>query len=192
MTDPFDESVGYEVPNIRPDVITESHQHFDHCAHSLIKGYFKVIEEPGEYEVAGYRIRGYRTFHDKEHGALRGTNIIFDILTPEGFRIVHCGDLGHYPSSEVMEKLAGADILLVPVGGIYTISGSVAAKMVREIAPVIAVPMHYSTPVLKFKLDPVETFLDYFDNVERAGEIEVTRVEPFRTSSLRITVLDYR
>lgn len=191
LTDPFDESVGYKIPNIEPDIITESHQHFDHNAHRLIEGKYEVITEPDERKLYDFTIKGYETFHDKESGVLRGDNIIFDIMTPEGFRVVHCGDLGHYPDPELVEKLKGTGILLLPVGGVYTISAKEAAKLAKEIAPSVVVPMHFRTPVLKFELEPVKNFLDFFDNTSTTGEIEIEDLDQLKKGSSQVIVLEY-
>lgn len=192
LTDPFDESVGYKIPKLKPDIITESHQHFDHNAHKLIEGEYELITRPGEYKIHDFIINGYETFHDKESGALRGDNIIFDILSPEGFRIVHCGDLGHYPSPAIIEKLRGTGLLLLPVGGVYTISVREAVELVKEIAPSIVVPMHYKTPVLKFELETVNKFLGYFTNIKDASEIEIKYTEQLGRESPQVIVLEYK
>lgn len=158
VTDPVDEK---SIPNLKriiADVITVSHRHFDHCATERIGGE-PVIKESVEPEtLAGFTIRGYRTFHDEVKGAKRGTNVIFSIEA-DGQKIVHCGDLGHMPDDETIEAIRGCDILLIPVGGIFTVDGRAAWEIAKRVAPKTVVPMHFFTSDLGFHLEPVDNFL---------------------------------
>jgi len=192
LTDPFDKSVGYKIPNIEPDLVTESHQHFDHNAHHLLKGNFEVIKDPGEYARLGFSIRGYLTYHDTSRGAERGTNIIFDITTSEGIRVVHLGDLGAMPENDLFEKLQEIDVLLIPVGGVYTIEPAEAKALSDKLSPRVIIPMHFKTEALKFNLAPVEKFLGYFDNYyEEREELLVYRKEELSKLKVKVIKLKY-
>ncbi len=191
LIDPFDESVGYQIPDITPDVILESHQHFDHAAHDLIKGDFELVTDPSARKVAGFSIRGYRTFHDEKHGSKRGENILFEVVTGEGFRVLHCGDLGHVLSDDLLTKIKEPHIMMIPVGGVYTIEGKTAADIARLVAPNIAIPMHFKTPALRIGLATVDEFLEDFDDVERKKELVIDSPNELKGSICKVTVLDY-
>lgn len=162
--DPFDpKDVGIRFPKVDADVVTVSHQHPDHNNSAGVGGEDKIVFDfPGEYEHKGIRVFGYQTFHDATNGSERGENIVFKVLL-EGITITHCGDLGHLPNEELVEALKDTDVLMVPVGGFYTIGPKEAAKLVELIKPEIIIPMHYNDPRLNqevFKeVQPVKEFL---------------------------------
>ncbi len=115
-------------------------------------------DTPQPLSVAGFSICGYPAFHAEVQGAKRGPNTIFSIEA-DGQRFVHCGDLGHVPDDATIEALKGADVLMIPVGGIFTVDGKTAWAITKRIAPKVVVPMHYAVPNLRFKLEPVDNFL---------------------------------
>lgn len=158
LTDPVDEKSGYAFAPVFADAVTVSHGHHDHCAVERVSGEPVVKQTCTEETLAGFRIKGYFSYHDEARGRLRGTNVIFSIEA-DGQRFVHCGDLGHVPDDETMKALKGCDVLFIPVGGVYTIDGKTAWELTKRIAPKTVVPMHFLTPSLTFKLDPVDRFL---------------------------------
>ena len=158
VTDPVDAGSGFALPKIEADVITISHRHFDHCAAERIGGTPVIKESLDPETIAGFRIRGYAAFHDEMRGAKRGPNTIFSIEA-DGQRYVHCGDLGHMPDDETIDALKGADVLMIPVGGVYTVDGKTAWEITKRIAPKVVVPMHFALPNLTFRLEPVDNFL---------------------------------
>lgn len=158
VTDPFDSSIGLRVPKIDADILTISHGHKDHGNLEAIKGKPFIIDTAGEYEIKNISIEGVETFHDDKKGAERGKNIAYRI-DMDDIVIVHLGDLGHELNPHQMEKLAGADILLIPVGGNYTIDAKKAVNVVSQIEPRIIIPMHYKIPGLKFEIDGVDKFI---------------------------------
>jgi L-ascorbate metabolism protein UlaG (beta-lactamase superfamily) len=153
VTDPYrTDAIGLKFPkHIEADIVTVSHGHDDHNAVSQIEGSPYVIAGPGEYEVKGVGIVGIPSFHDNEKGAKRGKNIIYRIEI-DGLSIVHMGDLGHSLSSAEVESLGEVDILLIPVGGAFTIDSETAVTVVKEIDPSIVVPMHFNRPELDQKV----------------------------------------
>ncbi len=159
VTDPVDAGSGFDLPRINADVITVSHHHFDHDAVDRIGGNPIVKDTPQPLSVAGFSICGYPTFHDEVQGAKRGPNTIFSIEA-DGQRFVHCGDLGHVPDDATIEALKGADVLMIPVGGIFTVDGKTAWAITKRIAPKVVVPMHYAVPNLTFRLEPLDNFLN--------------------------------
>jgi L-ascorbate metabolism protein UlaG (beta-lactamase superfamily) len=163
ITDPFDpDMVGLKYSGIEGDIVTVSHNHADHNAVSKVTGTKKVLEGPGEYEVMGVSMVGYPSYHDNQKGVERGKNTIF-VIEAEGLRIAHLGDLGHTLSDELVNEMGEVDILMIPVGGFYTIGPKEAVEIVGKIDPYFILPMHYKTPEMKAeladKLQPVDVFL---------------------------------
>ena len=158
VTDPADERSIPNLPRVTADVITLSHRHHDHCAVERVGG-SPIIKESAEPEtLAGFSIRGFHAFHDEAKGAKRGANTVF-LIEADGQRFVHCGDLGHMPDEETIAAIKGCDVLLLPIGGVYTVDGKTAWAIAKRIAPKTVVPMHYATPDLGFALEPVTNFL---------------------------------
>lgn len=163
VCDPYDPAaVGLKLVKLTADIVTVSHQHPDH---NYVAGVTKagesdpfVISGPGEYGTLGVSILGIPTYHDKQSGSQRGANTIYQIEI-DGITILHCGDLGHKLTDGQLEELSDIDILLIPVGGVYTISYDDAAEVVSEIEPSMVIPMHYKVDGLKYNLDPVDKFL---------------------------------
>lgn len=137
------------------DIVTVSHDHLDHNVTAKISGDPFVIAGPGEYEIKGVTVLGIATFHDDKDGAQRGKNVVYKI-TIDDLRVCHLGDLGHKLTDAQLDALGDVDILLIPVGGKYTIDSKIAAQVVAQIEPLIVVPMHYGG---KLELEPVENFL---------------------------------
>ncbi|WGS65878.1 MBL fold metallo-hydrolase [Marinitoga aeolica] len=158
LTDPFNETVGYPLPDYQPDIITESHQHFDHNAHHLIRGNYVLINTPGKHLSKGVKITGLKTYHDKVKGHDRGENIIFKFKFSDGLTIAHCGDLGHIPDDKTIEELKDVNILMIPVGGYYTIDADEAKQIIDKLNPKIIIPMHFKTKYIKFPISSVENF----------------------------------
>lgn len=176
ITDPYDTSVGYRMPPVAADVVTVSHNHFDHNYIKAVSGSYKLVDSPGEYEVKGLKIKGVPSWHDDAGGAKRGPNVIFNI-TIDGIRVCHCGDLGHVLSGEQADKIGEVDVLMVPVGGTYTVDAKGAAGVVRQLNPSVVIPMHYKTPVIDFPIDGVEKFISEMGGGEKlpSGEIDISR-----------------
>ncbi|MEW6173283.1 MAG: MBL fold metallo-hydrolase [Bacillota bacterium] len=173
MTDPYDEGTGFRVPPVAPDVVTVSHQHHDHNAVGLVQGKPSVVTKTGTHQVKGINIRGVATFHDKEKGQRRGLNTIFNIEA-DGIRVCHMGDLGHHLGPDKLLEIGPVDVLLIPVGGTYTIDANEAAALVKEMKPRVAIPMHYKIPGLNVSVAPADNFLKHFGAVERKSFLEVT------------------
>ncbi|MBD3279589.1 MAG: hypothetical protein GF390_02655 [Candidatus Pacebacteria bacterium] len=149
VMDPYDDYVGLSLPNISADIVTISHDHQDHNQASVIRGTARrdqpfVIKQPGEYEVGGISVFGVGAFHDENQGVERGKNIIFTVLI-DGVRVCHLGDLGHEIKEDLIAEIGMIDVLLLPVGGVYTIDPKQAVKVARSLEPAIVIPMHYQT-----------------------------------------------
>jgi len=158
VTDPFDKKIGIKPYFGAADIVTVSHDHYDHNNIESLKGGPFVVKNPGEYEVKNIFITGFSTFHDKKQGSERGLNTVYTI-DAEDIRLCHLGDLGEKLSDKIIEHLGQVDILMIPVGGIYTIDAKEADELIDRIEPAIVLPMHYKTPSLNIKLDGLDKFL---------------------------------
>jgi len=159
VIDPFDEETGLKLPNLSADILLVTHDHHDHNNVSGVKGTPFLVSGPGEYEVKEVFIQGIPSFHDDKEGKERGKNTIY-VIEAEDMRFCHLGDLGQKQlTDEQLEKIDAVDVLMIPVGGEYTIDSSEAQKIIGQIEPKIVIPMHYSLPKLKMKLDDVSKFL---------------------------------
>lgn len=159
VTDPFNPIIGLKFPKVEADIVTVSHSHPDHSEVNLVEGGPFVIAGPGEYEIRDVKLVGISSFHDEKEGKERGKNTIYSIRI-DGLYVCHLGDLGQASlSSSQLEVLGQVDILLIPVGGVFTIDSEVAAKTVAAIEPKIVIPMHYFDPALKTKFEEVGKFL---------------------------------
>jgi L-ascorbate metabolism protein UlaG (beta-lactamase superfamily) len=165
VIDPFDsEFTGLKLPkDLVADVVLVSHEHKDHNnsqAATTPGGVFPMsFTRPGEYEIAGAVTTAIDSFHDNKNGEERGRNTIFHLML-DGLNIVHLGDLGQLELTEdQVAKIGAVDILLVPVGSVYTIDAKAAASIVSQLEPRIIIPMHYKIEGLKFELEGVEGFL---------------------------------
>lgn len=160
VIDPYNpKDVGYKLPKLEADVLLISHQHEDHNYKEGVTGYRLLIDSPGEYETKGTFIYGIETFHDNKNGAERGYNIMY-LIEMDGFNILHTGDLGHELSKETLEKIPNVDVLLVAVGGTYTIDAEGASDIISELEPGFVIPMHYYVNEQTAKLSKLEKFLD--------------------------------
>jgi L-ascorbate metabolism protein UlaG (beta-lactamase superfamily) len=166
ITDPFDNTVGYKVPNVHSDIVTISHGHFDHNFTEAIEGNFELINKIGDFYAKDINIRGILSHHDNLGGKKRGDNIIytFDI---GGIKVCHLGDLGHVLNEKQMERIGGVDVLLIPVGGNFTIDSRDAALVVEQLKPSIVIPMHFKTLAISIPLDTVEVFLEKMGGGEK-------------------------
>jgi len=159
VIDPFDEKIGLKVPHFEADILLVTHNHDDHNNVKAVRGNPFLIEGPGEYEIKGVFIKGTNSFHDDKEGKERGLNTIYTIEV-ENIRFCHLGDLGQKQlTDEQLEKIGSVDILMIPVGGVYTISSVEAIKIISQIEPKMVIPMHYALPKLTLKLDEVAKFL---------------------------------
>jgi L-ascorbate metabolism protein UlaG (beta-lactamase superfamily) len=176
VTDPYDSKmVGIHFPKTEANIVTISHHHKDHDSLDQIKGEPLIIDWPGEFEKMNIRIYGYQSYHDKNQGQERGENILYKIEA-ENITVLHCGDLGIIPDQKLIDEIGDVDILLVPVGGFFTINAEEAKEFAHMIEPSIIIPMHYNSKLLNqetFKnLTSVDEFLNKF-GVEKKEPVDV-------------------
>jgi len=190
LADPFNDRVGYTVPAVSADIVTTSHDHFDHGFVEAVRGPFVHIKEAGQYEEKGIQILGIDTYHDQEEGAKRGRNVVFK-FTVDRLNVCHLGDLGHILSDEQVLALGQVDILLIPVGGTYTIDQYEAAEVVALIDPKLVIPMHYKTPVIEFPIDGVDKFLGVMGSVASLAGNELEITADALSQQAKVIVLNY-
>jgi len=164
VIDPFSEEIGLKLPKLEADVALITHNHYDHNNVKAVGAPPSasppfLIAGPGECEIKKVFIQGIPAWHDDKGGRERGENTIYTIEA-EDLKLCHLGDLGQRElTEEQLEKIGEVDILMVPIGGIYTISAKEALKIMSQIEPKITIPMHYQIPKLKIKLEGLDKFL---------------------------------
>ncbi len=175
--DPYGGDFGKYPKDIQADILTVSHGHPDHNDIKNVEAGF-LIDGPGEYEVKGISIVGVASFHDDQNGAERGTNTIY-VVEMDGLRVAHLGDLGHKLTQAQLDEMGNVDILLIPVGGVYTIDAKTAVEVVKQIDPWVVIPMHYHQAgiVLPATLAGVEDFL------KEIGKTEIVPVAKYSISA---------
>jgi len=193
ITDPYTKDIGHSLGRPQADIVTVSHDHFDHNNARGVTGDPKVLKGPGEYEIKNVFVKGVATFHDLETGKSRGRNTVYS-MTLDDVVLCHLGDLGHPLTQAQAEEIEEVDVLMIPVGGVYTINATQAAEVVSILEPKIVIPMHYQTEVLTLKqpLDPVDRFLMEMGvkNVTPQSKLVIARgTLPEET---QVVVLDYR
>ena len=173
ITDPYDKSVGIDMLPLYAELITMSHEHHDHCEMSMIKGGPVIVRGGKSAEAGSVKAYAAQSYHDDAQGMMRGANAIycFDI---DGMKIVHMGDQGCMPSESVLEKIAGADLMLIPVGGTYTVDAVGAKAIIDRAKPRCVVPMHVKTRRCPYPIDTVQAFLKLMgaENAQPADELD--------------------
>jgi L-ascorbate metabolism protein UlaG (beta-lactamase superfamily) len=176
LIDPFDEQVGYPMDPVRAGFVLVSHEHGDHnnvalaegrprVIRGLVEGKWRTIKET----VDGIAISSVPTYHDNTRGTQRGRNTVF-IVEAEGLRVVHLGDLGHPLDDEALKAIGRPDVLMVPVGGHFTVDSSQAQAIVARLRPGIVIPMHYKTEVnTGWPIATIDPFLAGVDSPKQMG-----------------------
>ncbi len=133
-----------------------------------------MIDSPGEYEMRDIFIQGIFSFHDKKKGEERGMNTIYTIEAEE-VKLCHMGDFGQEElTDEQLRQIGEIDVLMIPVGGVYTVDAKEATKVISQIEPRIVIPMHYKIPGLKIKLDELSLFLKAIGEKKATTEEKLT------------------
>lgn len=179
LTDPYDPSmVGYDYPREKVDAVTVSHGHADHNYLAGVE-HKTVFDKPGKYEYNGILITGIPSYHDDSDGKLRGHNTIFKFRM-DGVNVCHMGDIGEPCSPELIERLIPVNVLLIPVGGTYTIDAETAKEYVDRLMPDIVIPMHYKIKHCELDIDKAEPFIRMFDDEfieEDVKELDLDRLD---------------
>ena len=158
VTDPFPPDVGLAFPRPRAHVVTASRDDAACRYGSGVRGPFRLIDGPGEYEVGGVFITGIATYADGKKGADRGLNIVYTFHY-DGLTVCHLGLLGHVPTQSQVEHLGAVDVLLVPVGGHGSLTPAKASEVISLFEPRLVIPMNYKVPGLIPTLGTLGPFL---------------------------------
>jgi L-ascorbate metabolism protein UlaG (beta-lactamase superfamily) len=177
LIDPYGEKVGYPIPSIEADAVLVSHEHADHNNVAMATGkpqvvrglvdndWRTIVKQPIGKIVAS----SVPTYHDDTEGSQRGRNTVF-ILETEGMRVVHLGDLGHLLEHSQTAAIGRPDIVMIPVGGHYTIDAAQAKQVLDQIQPRVVIPMHYKTEVNQgWPIGPIDTFLGVIGRTKNVG-----------------------
>jgi L-ascorbate metabolism protein UlaG (beta-lactamase superfamily) len=172
------------------DIVLTSHDHDDHNYTKDIKGAYTHFNKEGVYNEKEVSIEALPCYHDPSKGQERGNNLIF-VIESDGLRMAHMGDLGHTLAQDTVKKMGRIDIVLLPVGGFYTIDSDEAGKVVQVIHPRITIPMHFKTPKCEFPIASVETFTDGKKGVKMANTHEIEIKKDSLPKEPEIIVLQY-
>lgn len=176
ITDPYDESVGIDMIPLEADLITMSHGHHDHCETAMIVGKPVIVRSVDSAGVGSVTAHAVRSWHDDAEGKLRGENMI-RIFMIDGLKVVHMGDQGCMPEEEVLAAIVDADVMLIPVGGTYTVDAQGAKAIIEAAKPVCVVPMHVKTKRCPYPIAPVTAFLEAMgvQDAQPCAALELTR-----------------
>jgi L-ascorbate metabolism protein UlaG (beta-lactamase superfamily) len=161
VIDPHDGfSIGLKPPRVQADIVLITHEHFDHNAYAIVaKPNAKILSMfIGEKTLDDIHIKGVEAYHDRERGRRRGRTSLYKIVV-DNIAFVHLGDLGHELNEKYSKNFGSIDILMIPVGGTYTIDHRSAWSVIEVLKPKTVIPMHYWVKGLNLPLRPVEDFL---------------------------------
>jgi L-ascorbate metabolism protein UlaG (beta-lactamase superfamily) len=174
ITDPYNTGSGinYKPINETAEIVTISHDHRDHNNFSVVKGSPVVLREEGTHFVKGTEIKALSVYHDSTAGGQRGNNLMF-CFKAEGIVVCHAGDLGHTLSPGQINEIEKVDILLIPIGGYYTINAQEANLVIKALSPRLIIPMHYKTGKIDFPIEGIQPFLKGLENVHELDDSEI-------------------
>jgi L-ascorbate metabolism protein UlaG (beta-lactamase superfamily) len=188
VTDPYTASpgMGYGAITETADIVTVSHEHGDHNNVSAVKGNPKIVKT--STNVKDIVFIAVPTSHDDQGGSQRGKNTIF-CFEVDGVKMCHAGDLGHELTAEQVKATDKVDVLMIPVGGFFTIDAKTAGKVVDQLKPKVILPMHYKMGKSNFPIAGVEDFLKGKSNVIRSNDSEIEIEAGKLTNTAEIVVL---
>ena len=195
ITDPYDpgaygDKLSYGKITDRADIVLVSHDHSDHNHVKDLPGSPEVIKGSGLKTSKGITFKGVATFHDPSKGSERGENTIFT-FNVDGLQICHLGDLGHVLNQNELAEIGETDVLLVPVGGFYTIDAKEAAQIAELMKPKVLIPMHFKTERCGFPIAPVEDFLKGKPRVKQPGTSDAAFDKSSLPRQMEIVVLTH-
>lgn len=195
ITDPYEfgaygGQLSYGKIKDQADIVLTSHDHADHNDTKSLPGSPEIVKGSGSKTVKGISIKGISTYHDPSKGSERGANTIFT-FSVDGIKICHLGDLGHILSEKELAEIGSVDILLIPVGGYYTIDSKEASRVAEQIKPKVLIPMHFKTEKCGFPIAPVEDFLKGKSDPKRPKSSEVAFEKKTLPQQMEILVLEH-
>jgi L-ascorbate metabolism protein UlaG (beta-lactamase superfamily) len=188
IADPYEpnDKLHYEEINDSADIVTVSHDHFDHGNVAAVKGNPQVVK--GDAEIKGIKFKGIPSFHDATGGKDRGSNTIF-CFEVDGVKVCHLGDLGHELTAEQVAAADSVDVLLLPVGGFFTIDAAVASRVAEQLRPKVIIPMHFKNNKCDFPIAGVDEFLRGKKDISQSDASEVELKAGELPSATQIIVL---
>jgi L-ascorbate metabolism protein UlaG (beta-lactamase superfamily) len=186
----FGGQLTYGKINDQADIALASHDHADHNDTKSLPGSPQVVKGEGSRTIKGITIKGIPAYHDPSKGSERGANTIFT-LTIDGIQVCHLGDLGHVLTKKELTEIGPVDILLIPVGGFFTIDPQEATRVAEQIQPKILIPMHFKTEKVGFPIVPVEDFLKGKPNPKKSGKSEVVFDKATLPRQMEIVILEH-
>ena len=186
----FDGALSYGKITDEADIVLTSHDHDDHNYTGDLKGTFAHIGKAGTHSVKGVKVRGLPTHHDGSGGKERGNNLLF-VIEVDGMIVAHVGDLGHTLDKDLLEEIGRIDVLLIPVGGFFTIDARQATTVMNDLKPALTIPMHFKTEKSGFPIAKVEEFISDKNGVRMAKSSEVEIKKETLPRTAEIVVLDY-
>jgi L-ascorbate metabolism protein UlaG (beta-lactamase superfamily) len=195
ITDPYESGayggqLAYGKIKDQADIALTSHDHADHNDTKSLPGSPQIVRESGTKSLKGVSFKGITTYHDSSKGKERGANTIF-AFSVDGIKVCHLGDLGHGLSQKEITEIGPVDILLIPVGGYFTIDSKEATQVGELIKPKVLIPMHYKTEKCGFPIAPVDDFLKGKANIKRPKTSEVAFDQASLPSKTEIVVLEH-
>jgi L-ascorbate metabolism protein UlaG (beta-lactamase superfamily) len=174
ITDPYETSPSLTYGEITEsaDVVTVSHGHTDHSNVAAVRGNPEVVRRAGRSTAKGIEFKGIAGYHDDAGGRMRGNNVMF-CFELDGIKVCHLGDLGHRLDDRRVAEMGTVDILLIPVGGFFTIDARTADKVCDQLQPRVIIPMHYRTEKSFPEMSGVDEFIKGKNNVTRQDSSEV-------------------
>lgn len=192
LTDPCDQETGYELHDLACDAVSISHEHHDHNCLAIVAGTPTILRAAGEHLAGEIPVTGYTSYHDDAAGAHRGKNIVF-LYQIDGLKLLHLGDLGHMLSDETIREIGDVDVLLAPIGGVYTINAKTATELADRLHAKVLIPMHYKTPALHFDIEGLEPLLAA-NATRRVHHLNANTASLSRETlgDRRLLILDYK
>jgi L-ascorbate metabolism protein UlaG (beta-lactamase superfamily) len=195
ITDPYEPGafggqLSYGKIKDQVDIVLTSHDHADHNYTQDLPGTPQVVKGSGSKTIKGISMKGISTYHDPSKGSERGPNTIFT-LKMDNIQLCHLGDLGHLLSDKELAEIGPVDILLIPVGGFFTIDPKEATRVAEQIKPKILIPMHFKTQKCEFPIAPVEDFLKGKTNTKRPKASEASFDKATLPQQMEIVVLEH-
>ncbi len=191
IIDPFSD-IGYSLPkNLTADIVISSHDHHDHSNFKLLLPPFQKITQIGSYQIQDLRVKLIEASHGRFNGKNLG-DIYMILLIIDGISILHCGDLGVIPNEEIIAEISDIDVLMVPIGGNYTLNAESAIEFTHLIKPKFVFPMHYKTDKVNIDIESMESFTELVPELEtiNSNEFPITK-DDLNKDKTRFIKLNY-